>query len=396
MIQNGYWCDKYVTRSGSNGNYTYTPNTTSARGFDTIEGTGNVSEKIFYVMIPENNSTYDRNIKITLQKKQNANVSRTLYMTQRCPRWTGDTPGSYGWETVDDNEDSKYGYTFTRRVGYVFVYGCGKLTNLFKALGVTWTKDYTVNYIFNNFVNPYGGEKIASDKWYSYSLLDNRMYVYLDYTLLNNLEGVNSTTDGLTNTLNLFDFAGTAATSQVEIILDNVYKWEDGHQDEKAFRLSDGVTNNEPNDDTLRPGVDGDLSGILNYVLRKNKYNLYNMNDGTFTSAVPVINRADIKWYLPADGQFSTFTPNPNITDPAGGTDSADDYWSSRAGSNNTDPNLATSYNGSSQEILRSKTLGVIAVRDWDGDTYEAPATISDISTEEMAGGENGEAQWVE
>ena len=347
-------------------------------------------------MIPENNSTYDRNIKITLQKKQNANVSRTLYMTQRCPRWTGDTPGSYGGETVDDNEDSKYGYTFTRRVGYVFVYGCGKLTNLFKALGVTWTKDYTVNYIFNNFVNPYGGEKIASDKWYSHNVTDNRMYVYLDYTLLNNLEGVNSTTDGLTNTLNLFDFAGTAATSQVEIILDNVYKWEDGHQDEKAFRLSDGVTNNEPNDDTLRPGVDGDLSGILNYVLRKNKYNLYNMNDGTFTSAVPVINRADIKWYLPADGQFSTFTPNPNITDPAGDTDSADDYWSSRAGSNNTDPNLATSYNGSGHEILRSKTLGVIAVRTRDSNTKIATATIDEINTEEMKGGENGEAQWVE
>ena len=393
MIQNGFWCDKYVTM-GDDGNYT--PNTTSARGYKEIEGTGNVSEKIFYVMIPENNSTYDRNIKITLYKKQNTNVSRTLYMTQRCPRWTGDTPGSYGWETVDDNEDSKYGYTFTRRVGYVFVYGCGKLTNLFKALGVTWTKDYTVNYIFNNFVNPYGGEKIASDKWYSYSLLDNRMYVYLDYTLLNNLEGVNSTTDGLTNTLNLFDFAGTAATSQVEIILDNVYKWEDGHQDEKAFRLSDGVTNNEPNDDTLRPGVDGDLSGILNYVLRKNKYNLYNMNDGTFTSAVPVINRADIKWYIPAYGQFSTFVPDPNIKDKDGGTDSADDYWSSTAAENATNPADAKSYHGGGSAISRSTELGVIAVRVFDDDTKTATATIDEINVEEMKGGENGEAQWVE
>ena len=155
------------------------------------------------------------------------------------------------------------------------------------------------------------------------------------------------------------------------------------------------MTNNEPKDDTLRPGEDGDLSGILNYVLRKNKYNLYDINDGTFTSAVPVINRADIKWYLPADGQFSTFTPNPNITDPAGGTDSADDYWSSRAGSNNTDPNLATSYNGSSQEILRSKTLGVIAVRDWDGDTIVDPATAT-VDNTSMQGSENGEAQWVE
>lgn len=397
MIKQGFWCDEYVSsRTLVNNSYVYTTNGVSARGTSAITGTGNITKTLVYVLIPENNSNASREITLTLQKVNDSNVTKSVVLTQRCPGWTGSGTGAYGWETVDDNEDSKYGYTFTRRVGYVFVYGCGKLTDRFKTLGWNWTKDYTVNYIFNNFVNPYGGEKIASDKWYSHNVTDNRMYVYLDYTLLNNLEDVNSTTDGLTNTLNLYDFAGTAATSQVEIVLDNVYKWEDGHQDEKAFRLSDGVTNNEPNDDTLRPGEDGDLSGILNYVLRKNKYNLYDINDGTFTSAVPVINRADIKWYLPADGQFSTFTPNPNITDPAGGTDSSDDYWSSRAGSNNTDPNLATSYNGSSQEILRSKTLGVIAVRDWDGDTYEAPATIDVINAEEMAGGENGEAQWVE
>lgn len=397
MIQQGFWCDEYVSsRTLVDNSYVYTTNGVSARGTSAITGIGNITKTLVYVLIPENNSNASREITLTLQKVNDSNVTKSVVLTQRCPGWTGSGTGAYGWETVDDNEDSKYGYTFTRRVGYVFVYGCGKLTDRFKTLGWNWTKDYTVNYIFNNFVNPYGGEKIASDKWYSYNLTDNRLYVYLDYTLLNNLENVNSTTEGLTNTLNLFDFAGTAATSQVEIVLDNVYKWEDGHQDEKAFRLSDGVTNNEPNDDTLRPGEDGDLSGILNYVLRKNKYNLYDINDGTFTSAVPVINRADIKWYLPADGQFSTFTPNPNITDPAGGTDSADDYWSSRAGSNNTDPNLATSYNGSSQEILRSKTLGVIAVRDWDGDTKTATATISEISTEEMKGGENGEAQWVE
>ena len=397
MIKQGFWCDEYVSsRTLVNNSYVYTTNGVSARGTSAITGTGNITKTLVYVLIPENNSNASREITLTLQKVNDSNVTKSVVLTQRCPGWTGSGTGAYGWETVDDNEDSKYGYTFTRRVGYVFVYGCGKLTDRFKTLGWNWTKDYTVNYIFNNFVNPYGGEKIASDKWYSHNVTDNRMYVYLDYTLLNNLEDVNSTTDGLTNTLNLYDFAGTAATSQVEIVLDNVYKWEDGHQDEKAFRLSDGVTNNEPNDDTLRPGEDGDLSGILNYVLRKNKYNLYDINDGTFTSAVPVINRADIKWYIPAYGQFSTFVPDPNIKDKDGGTDSADDYWSSTAAENATNPADAKSYHGGGSAISRSTELGVIAVRVFDDDTKTATATIDEINVEEMKGGENGEAQWVE
>lgn len=397
MAQAGFWCDEYASsRTMVDGNYKYTSNGKSARGTSYITGTGDVSKQLVYVFIPENNSTLERKITLTLQKVNDSKVTKSVVLTQRAPRWTGQGTGSYGWETVDDNEDSKYGYTFTRRVGYVFVYGCGKLTDYFKALGgwgflsgSPWTKDYTVNYIFDNFVTPYGASEIASAKWYSANTTDNRMYVYLDYTLLNNLNDIDDEYNGYANTINLFDFAGTAATSQAEIALDNVYKWEDGHQNEKAFRLSDGVNNNEPGDNTLTPGSDNDLTGILNYVLRKNKYYLYAANDGSFGSAVPVINKSDIKWYLPADGQFSTFVPNPTITDANGGSDSADDYWSSRAGTNNTDPSLATSYNGNGDEVLRSMQLGVIAVRNWDDLTYNAPTTAT-VDNTSLAGGDNG------
>ena len=141
-----------------------------------------------------------------------------------------------------------------------------------------------------------------------------------------------------------------------------------------------------------------DLSGILTYVLKKNRNNLYDPGDDGVSSTVlaPIILESDIKWYLPASQQFSTFVPDPNIKDKDGGTDSADDYWSSTAAENATNPADAKSYHGGGSAISRSTELGVIAVRVFDDDTKTATATIDEINVEEMKGGENGEAQWVE
>jgi hypothetical protein len=49
---------------------------------------------------------------------------------------------------------------------------------------------------------------------------------------------------------------------------------------------------------------------------------------------------------------------------------------------------------GDDKAISRTTSLAVIAVR--KNEKNISPATISEISTEEMKGGENGEAQWVE
>ena len=242
MIQNGYWCDKYVTRSGEKGNYTYTPDaSTTARGFDEIEGTGNVSEKIFYVMIPENNSTYDRNIKITLQKKHNENVSRTLYMTQRAPRWTGQTSTSYGWETVDDDENGRYGFIFTRKIAWAYVYShaAGGLSSLapydFQALKMS--KQEVFDYINNDFIIAYGAEKFAKfddstryvyETGWTGGVRNYRYYIYIDYTLLNTLEDVDSPTDGYKNTINLNTIGGSASTLAFEQVLSVAQKTKEG------------------------------------------------------------------------------------------------------------------------------------------------------------------------
>ena len=132
--------------------------------------------------------------------------------------------------------------------------------------------------------------------------------------------------------------------------------------------------------------------------MKKNRYYLYDPGDDGVSSTVlaPIILESDIKWYIPAYEQFSTFVPDPNITDKNGNTDSKDDYWSSTAGENNENAANALSYNGNGDLISRSTELGVIAVRVFDDDTKTATATIDEINVEEMKGGENGEAQWVE
>ena len=416
MVTAGFWCDEYVNRNTVDGKYVYTSTGKSARGADQITGTGNYSKELIYILIPENNSTVNRTITLTLQKVNDSKVSKTVTLTQRCPGWTDD--GKYGWETVDDDEDGRYGFIFTRKIAWIYVYSESRITGRFEALKTgsflgAMKFDDVKTYIYNNFINAFGASEYAtfdSSNKFRYSTANNRYYIYLDYTRLNNLKDVESSTDGLNNTLELNSMGGSASTLAFENVLHSAQKtlegegntfrpngwnWDtqkvDPSKDESNTNYSNGVV-------PMPEGSINDLSGILSYVLKKNRYYLYDPGDDGVSSTVlaPIILESDIKWYIPAYGQFSTFVPNPNITDKNGGTDSKDDYWSSTAGENNENPANALSYNGNGELISRSTELGVIAVRNKDGDTYEGTATIDEINVEDMAGGENGEAQWVE
>lgn len=396
MIQNGYWCDKYVTRSGSNGIYTYTPNTTSARGSQQIEGTGNVYDKIFYVMIPENNSTFDRNIKITLQKNDNANVSKTIYMTQRCPRWTED--GTYGWETVDDEEDDKYGFLFTRKVDYVFTYTFNRKYAVFgdyyEGDFLKMTIDETKTYLSNNIMIPYAPGKSGFYSYVEYSAnLGRRFLVRLDYTVLNDISEANSNTNGLENTLALYRLAGKA--SSIETIMSNTPKTFEGKTDSTLRTRGD----NDPSDVLAPSGgeVADEVAGVLDYVLKKNKHYLYKSTETVDFAAPVLLSENDINWYIPADGQFSTFVPNPNVTDSSGGTDSTDDYWSSHIGTYDaTTVANSEAYRGDSKAEKRGTTLGIIAVRKRDSNTKTGTAAVA-VDNSSIAGGENGDTNnWLE
>jgi hypothetical protein len=127
-----------------------------------------------------------------------------------------------------------------------------------------------------------------------------------------------------------------------------------------------------------------DLSGILTYILKKNRYCLQYIDDGETKTFHAIFNINDLKWYLPAYEQFANFVANPEVEG-----DSRDDYWSSTAADGAT-----YAYRGNGVLESRDTLLRVIAVR--KNEYNISPATIDEINTEEMAGGENGEAQWVE
>jgi hypothetical protein len=242
---------------------------------------------------------------------------------------------------------------------------------------------------------PYAPSKAGFYTYVEYSdNLGRRFLVRLDYTILNDIPDADSKTEGLDNTLALYRLAGKA--SSIETIMSNTPKTFENKLNESTLRTKG---NDDPSAVLAPSGgeVAAEVAGVLDYVLKKNKHYLYKSTETIDFVAPILLSENDINWYIPADGQFSTFIPNPNVTDINGDTDSADDYWSSRIGAYDaTTVENSLAYRGNGVAEYRKETLGIIAVRKRDPNTKIATAIIDVINAEEMAGGENGEAQWVE
>lgn len=360
LAQQGFWTDKVVDENGTE--------TTSARGTFTWSGSGEKSNEVFYVFIPENVTDRDREITITLTSSENSAVSSTKVLVQKYPHWTGDI----GWEVVDDDEAGKYGFKWTRKVAYIYPYS--------RALQSTATN------FCNNFINTYGAgtNGFATVGAISLGLFQNRAYILLDYSVLNNVTGADSATEGYNNTLALYNAAGTTATSQFETIVTTTMKTESGHETENMFRLP---TQEEINRGCpTETGSNNDLSAIMEYIQKKNRYCMQIQTvsgDSQGNSYVPYFQSKDLKWFLPAYGQFTNIDFTPEID-----SDSAADYWSS------TTAGTTTAYRGSGAEEDRDTELAVIAVR-VNESGYASTATIVDNTS--LTGGDNGDdSSWVE
>ena len=312
LAKQGFWTDKVVD---ANGNVT----AASARGSESWSGTGNVTNKLFYIFIPENVSDKDRQISLTLRGTGASTVSTTKVLLQKYPNWTD---GGFGWEVVDDAEQGKYGFKWTRQVAYIYPYS------------QSYGTDDIVDHC-QNFINNYGanGNDFATVHTYTHKnyilYKEYRAYILLNYQKLNNIIGAGSETEGYNNTLALYRLGGTTASTQFETILTSTKKTEQGKENEDMFRLP---TDEEKSSGKVpaESGQVNDLSGILEYVQKKNKYYMqrreFTEGQETAVSYVPYFFESDLKWYLPAYGQFQYFTPDPNI---AG--DDKSHYWSSTA-----------------------------------------------------------------
>ncbi len=368
LAKEGFWTDKEVDANGVEGS--------SARGSNSYSGTGDITEKPFVVFIPENISDADRQISIILSSTTvGSTATTTKILLQKSPNWTNN---DIGWEVVDDDEAGKYGFKWTRKVSYIFPY----------KLGSSWTgAHYTVaeaEALIQGFIDQYDAGDYVTYDTFTHNYFTTRMYIQIDYTKLNNISGATSSLDGLTNTLALYDLAGSAATGAFEAAIKNTYKTESGKEGENMFRLAgdDEINEGVP----AHEGSEADLSGILEYILKKNEYQLYKEYNATIGSTTYFVrfNRNDLKWYLPAYGQFTGVDFTPEDT-----TDTAADYWSSTAVDGNS-----YSYIGSGEQKDRDESFAVIAGRKNINDYGNASVAVT-VDNSSMAGGENGEAQWV-
>jgi hypothetical protein len=385
LAQKGFWTDVEIDE---NGNET----TKSARGESEYSGSGSINEKRFLVFIPENISGKDRQITITLSSTDTGSTaSSTKVLLQKYPNWTGDI----GWEVVDDNEEGKYGFIWDRKVAYVLKYSWNRETgvggNYHKSEGMNYLNSLITTYSASNYANAveFKYKNLWADGFLKPETNENRAYIYLDYSKLNNLSGASSPTEGFNNTKALFNIGGSAASMVFETVVSTTLKTKGDTSDPLAFRMV--VSTDDYHTKYGVPAEQGsinDLSGILTYILKKNRYCLQYVDDGQTQTYHAVFKESDLKWFLPAYNQF----PDSTVVDftPENSTDKAADYWSSTA----ADGSVNAYRGGDDTAISRTTSLAVIAVR--KNEKNISPATISEISTEEMKGGENGEAQWVE
>lgn len=321
----GFWLDKEIVDGKKTG--------TSARGTSIIYGTGSLQDSVF-IFIPENVGTVDRNIKIIAEI--NGSRKEVASIVQKCPAWNG----GIGWERIDDNDSGQYGFNWNRKVALIYPYTYARYTS--KANNI---KNYLDELITDNNAGSYA-ESIEYGSFANY-----RRYILIDYSKLSAVSGAASPDDGYTNTLYLRNYAGTAVTGTFEQALLNTKKQEEGKEHEAAFRFPD---NGDPSS-VPRPSGDENLqSGILNFVLKKNRYYLKKDN-GKDADGKPIITvlpwleaETDLVWFLPAYNQFGSMPAEFN----------REAYWSSTAANDGSN-----SYLGNGALSGRTAVYKVIVVR---------------------------------
>ena len=389
ITSDGYWIDKIIDGT----------TTTSARGGQTVKGTTKGAHTIT-VFIPENITADERKITLTLSLDSDPKAKKTEYLYQMCPYW--DTNKGFGWERVENSEEGQYGFIWDRVVCYTYVYDMNRTHE---------GQEYNDSY-FNSIVDPLIQKYNASQFVFKRAIYDGigyRNIVIVDYTKINESEYMKtfSKTSGLENTKAFFDAANVMA---FELALSNVYKVESDKLGEHAFDIrSSDMTLYQFNKkilgfpSTKQPYVDGnnvshstlfgeigtlsDMSGILNYIIKRNSYNVVKSPFATQLIYEVQMDSNNIKWYLPAVNQYE----DPVLSFATGNTTFTPvDFWSSTA----DEENNSNAFLGDGTSVARTNTKQVVVQRIVT--PIPQPTTISEINTEEMKGGENGEAQWVE
>lgn len=390
ITTDGYWIDKIIDGTTE----------TSARGDKTVKGTTKGAHTIT-VFIPENITANERKITLTLSLDSDpTKAKKTEYLYQMCPYW--DEEKGFGWERVENSEIGQYGFIWDRVVCYTYVY------DMDRSHEGQWYNDSYFNSIVDPLIQKYNASQFVF-KRAVYDGIGYRNVVIVDYTKINESDYMKtfSKTSGLENTKAFFDAANVMA---FELALSNVYKVESDKLGEHAFDIRSGdkdlyqfnrkvlglpttkqpyVDGNNVSHSTLfgEIGTLSDMSGILNYIIKRNSYNVVKSPFATQLIYEVQMDSNNIKWYLPAVNQYE----DPVLSFATGNTTfTPANFWSSTADEDNN----SNAFLGDGTSVARTNTKQVVVQRIVS--PIPQPTTISEIDTEEMAGGENGEAQWVE
>jgi len=334
----GFWTDKIYIHDG-NGN-AIDGNGSSARGTNSITGKGNGDFDIM-IFVPENaaNGNKERTISISITPYGETTATPVKEIKQYAPDWDNG-----GWERIEDNESGMYGFSYTAR--HVLVYDN---SGLYGAVRWWWK-----NRIIDN-VNSYNAGLYVLVDDFTYSGWRTNFYVSIDYSLLNGLKDgdkllAQDWNNGLQNTRDLFGYGGSAVTGTFENSIKNM-KHILG-----APVLRERL-NTDPDDvPTTKTGDLINNSQALAFILKKNKYDIYRIEDDNGTIESPRLAESDILWYMPASGQFSSFSPWIE------GSSKSSGIWSSTAVAeeNSDKPSALT---GSGVEESRTTSLKIRACR---------------------------------
>lgn len=314
--QQGYWLDN----SGDYSAYcnSLTPKIPVER---TVQITGsNEGEVELYLFLNENTGTSDRSVTLSVRPSDQPNATpSTLVITQKCPHWSG----NMGWEQIEEpeNENLPYGFKWDRKVTYTqTVSGWTEIPAILEAYVTKW-----------HFAKPGANNWWALDPvtvdYVVVSRSSRTVSVSIDYTKIGDVSNAMDSQLGLENTYNLFTTSGQSAF------------------DGESYLVRNGYTVS-----STSGSIDIPSSYAALCTVKKNRFNIQKVESSTGTSYILNITKEDIKWYLPASGQFTALPADMN----------GKQYWSSTAINDNAN---AYSWNGSAASTPRMTNLNVRAAR---------------------------------
>lgn len=324
LLRDGFWTDRIFENNAVVG---------SARGESVINFIGNQPQKI-WVFVPENTATTNRAISLKA-KAAGANVTVVFTDVVQYAAF-GDNDG---WEQTADSNEGSFGFCWDLKVSYQLPYSSD--------LSFGQNRETYCN----NLIESNSAENYAIAQRFRYTIGQYRYCITLDYSKLSDLNVATSTTDGLANTIALYNFGKGASTASFETVLLSSKKFEQGHQSEDLFRKmvqSDLYSGNWA--DFANNGTPVTGSDAVGSILKKNRYDIVKVASGNIVSYTALLSENDIVWYLPAVNEF-TSAPT-TVAEPIN-----KNGWSSTAVAGKTN-----SYLGNSVSTNR-KTLAAIRAR---------------------------------